>query len=270
MESWMQEVDYAHGTGLEGVFQYHIQCGPGDIAPIAIVPGDPGRVAKIIEHIDNPVKIAENRGLITYKGTYDGVPVSVTSTGMGGPGAGIVYEELINLGAKVLLRIGSMAAIQPEIERGDLSIPMACIRDDGLTPYYVPDNYPAVADPTLYRYLIEEGAKSGITCHTGINWTHSAFFSRSKDYFLQWAKKGVKTLEMEASALFVISSLRGVSAAVIGTVYQNRYSQAAKKDMDLSVEDTTQDVIEKGVNGSIEIGLKAAVSTYKEKWRNEK
>ena len=183
MEKWMQQVDYALGTGVEGEFQYHIQCGPGDIAPIAIVPGDQGRVAKIIEHLENPVKIAENRGLITYKGTYDGTPVSVTSTGMGGPAAGIVYEELINLGAKVLLRIGSMAAIQPDIARGDISIPFACVRDDGLTPYYVPENYPAVADPTLYRYLMEEGGQSGITCHSGINWTHSAFYSRSKELF---------------------------------------------------------------------------------------
>ncbi len=268
MENWMQQVNYALGTGVEGEFQYHIQCSPGDIAPIAIVPGDQGRVAKIIEHIDNPVKIAENRGLITYKGTFEDFPVSVTSTGMGGPAAGIVYEELINLGAKVLVRIGSMAAIQPEIERGDLSIPIACVRDDGLTPYYVPQNYPAVADPLLYQKLMEEGLKTDITCHTGINWTHSAFYSRSKDYFLQWANKGVKTLEMEASALFVIGMLRGVSTAVIGTVYQNRYHQTNKEQMELSVEDTANSVIEYGVHTSIEIALKAAVSTYREKWRN--
>ena len=74
---------------------------------------------------------------------------------------------------------------------------------------------------------------------------------------------------MEASALFVISSLRGVAAAVIGTVYQNRFHQAEKDSMDLSVEDTSNDVIERGVHASIEIGLKAAVSTYKEKWRKE-
>jgi uridine phosphorylase len=268
MENWMEKIDYGKGTGVENKSQYHIQCKKGDIAPIAIVPGDQGRVKRIIKFLENPTKIAENRGLITYKGTYEGIPVSVTSTGMGGPAAGIVYEELINLGAKILIRIGSMAAIQPEINRGDISIPMACVRDDGLTQYYVPQNYPAIADPILYNNLIKEGEKSNIQIHTGINWTHSAFYSRSKDYFLQWTKKGVKTLEMEASALFVIGMLRGVSTAMIGTIYENRFNQTEKNDMDLSVKNIDDQLIEKGVNASIEIALKAAISTYKQKWRN--
>ncbi len=194
MENWMQQVNYALVTGVEGKFQYHIQCGPGDIAPIAIVPGDQGRVAKIIEHIDGPVKIAENRGLITYKGTFDGIPVSVTSTGMGGPAAGIVYEELINLGAKVLLRIGSMAAIQPDIARGDISIPVACVRDDGLTPYYVPENYPAVdlIDEAIGKVMenLEEGDVLIINGDHGCDPVHSGT-DHTREYVpLIWYEKG--------------------------------------------------------------------------------
>ncbi len=263
MERWMEKIDYGKGTGVENKLQYHIQCKKGDIAPIAIVPGDQERVKGIIKFLDNPIKISDNRGLITYKGTFEGVEVSVTSTGMGGPAAGIVYEELINLGARILIRVGSMAAIQPDINRGEICIPSACVRDDGLTQYYVPNNFPAIADPILYQNLIKEGNKTDIKVHTGINWTHSAFYSRSKEYFLQWSKKGVMTLDMEASALFVIGYLRGVSTAMIGTIYQNRFNQTDEKEMDLSVKDINDKLIKKGVDTSIQIALKAAVSTYK-------
>ncbi len=265
MERWMEKIDYGKGTGVENKLQYHIQCKKGDIAPIAIVPGDQKRVKGIIKFLDNPIKISDNRGLITYKGLFDGIPITVTSTGMGGPAAGIVYEELINLGAKILIRVGSMAAIQPDIYRGDLCIPSACIRDDGLTQYYVPNNYPAIPDPLLYQNLISESKKTDLKIHTGINWTHSAFYSRSKDYFLQWSNKGVLSLEMEAAALFVIGSLRQVATAMIGTIYQNRFTQTEDEEMDLSVKDVNDKLIKKGVDTSIKIALKAAVSTFKQK-----
>ena len=258
----MADIDYYQGTGVEGCSQYHIQCSNGDVAPIVIVPGDQGRVMKIVERLSKPEKIAENRGLITYTGEYQGVPVSVTSTGMGGPAASIVYEELINLGARYLVRIGSVAALQPEINIGDIVIPHACIRDDGATQYYVPENYPAVACPALFNALVNEAEKAGVRYSTGINWTHSAFFNRSPEYFNQWNKKRVMSLEMEAAALMVIGTLRGVSTAMIGTVYANRYIQAQAEEMDLSVKDFQNEVILNGVGNSIEIALKAVVGTY--------
>ena len=262
MQKWMAEIDYNAGTGIEGTRQYHIQCEGGEVAPIVIVPGDPDRVRKIVEKLDSAEKIAENRGLITYTGEYQGVPVSVTSTGMGGPGASIVYEELINLGARYLVRVGSVAAIQPDLRKGDLVIPYACIRDDGASRYYVPDNYPAVASPDLYQALVRQAKHSGVRYTTGINWTHSAFFCNSPEYFNQWNRKRVMSLEMEASALMVIGTLRGVSTAMIGTVYANRFLQAQGDDMDLSVKDFKSDDISMGVDKSIEIALKAAVETF--------
>ncbi len=262
MQSWMADINYLEGTGLEGQKQYHIQCAEGDIAPIVIVPGDQGRVLKIVDKMTSAKKIMENRGLITYTGEYKGTPVSVTSTGMGGPAASIVYEELINIGAKILVRVGSVAALQPGMKKGDLSIPFACIRDDGASRYYVPDNYPAVADPFLYSALVEEAKKTGVSFHTGVNWTHSAFFSRSQEYFHQWNRKGVISMEMEASALMVIGSLRGVSTAMIGTVYANRYLQAAGDEVDLSVKDFQSDAVTGGVDKSIEIALNAAVRAF--------
>ncbi|MDY7026968.1 MAG: nucleoside phosphorylase [Spirochaetota bacterium] len=262
MQDWMAAIDYFKESGLEDKRQYHIQCSAGDVAPIVIVPGHQGRVEKIVNHLDGAHKISENRGLITYTGTYSGVPVSVTSTGMGGPSAAIVYEELINIGARYLVRVGSVAALQPDISKGDISLPFACIRDDGASRYYVPENYPAAADPELYSSLVAEAKASGHTYWTGINWTHSAFYTRSNEYFRQWWRKRVITLEMEAAALMVIATLRGASAAFIGTVYENRILQATDDGVDLSVKNVTEKDIQLGEEHAIRIALKGAVRAF--------
>lgn len=65
--------------------QYHIQVAKGEVGRYVIMPGDPKRCVKIAQYFDDPVLIADNREYITYTGTLDGVKVSVTSTGIGGP-----------------------------------------------------------------------------------------------------------------------------------------------------------------------------------------
>ncbi len=263
MEEWMALIDYSKPTGTEEKEQYHIRCRKGDIGSVVLVPGDQERVTRVAEHLSDAGKVAENRGMITYTGTYNGVSVSVTSTGMGGPSAAIAYEELINVGAKVLVRVGSVAALQPDIEPGDLSLPFGCIRDDGASDYYVPPNYPAVPDPLLYAALVRRAQQSGVRFWQGINWTHSAFYARSKGYFLQWAGKRVVTLEMEAATLMTIATLRGVAAAFIGTVFENRIRQATREEMDLSVPSHTLPAVGAGVEASIRIALDASTDYYK-------
>ena len=81
--------------------QYHIQVAKGEVGRYVIMPGDPKRCVKIAQYFDNPVLIADNREYITYTGTLDGVKVSVTSTGIGGPSASIAmvpYPCMIHAG----------------------------------------------------------------------------------------------------------------------------------------------------------------------------
>ncbi|MFW5985545.1 MAG: nucleoside phosphorylase [Halanaerobiaceae bacterium] len=262
MENWQAQIDYRDSTGLEKETQYHIRCSQGDIAPVVIVPGDQSRVKKIVEFLDQAKKIAENRGLITYTGKFNHTPVSVTSTGMGGPSAAIAYEELINVGAKCLIRVGSVAGLQEEIKKGDIVLPHACIRDDGASNYYVPENYPAAADPFLYTALIEEAQEQDVKFWTGVNWTHSSFYSRSKEYFKKWAKKRVISMEMEASCLFTISQLRNVQSAFVGTVYENRFHQTKQKKMDLSVGNIKKSNIKNGERAAIKTALQGATKYY--------
>lgn len=264
MESHLEQADYRKPMGLEGKPQYHIACGPGDIPAVVIVPGDQGRVPLIVAHMEEARRIAENRGLITYRGRYQGVEIGVTSTGMGGPSAAIVYEELINLGARVLIRVGSVAALQPELSEGDVVIPYACVRDDGVTRYYVAENYPAVASPLVYQALVAAAKRLGHQVFTGINWTHAAFYARTSEYFQQWARKRVISMEMEAAALMVIASLRGVHAGFVGTVYANRFKQSQSDEVDLSVASPAREVVQRGVRAAIRIALSAAAELASE------
>ena len=86
---------------------YHLQVGKGDVGRYVIMPGDPKRCAFIAKYLEEPVLIADNREYITYTGTLDGVKVSVTSTGIGGPSAAIAVEELVMAGADTFIRIGT-------------------------------------------------------------------------------------------------------------------------------------------------------------------
>ncbi|MGY4687778.1 nucleoside phosphorylase [Petrotoga sp. DB-2] len=258
----MFKQDFRVSTGLENQIQYHIQCGPGDVAPVVIVPGDQGRVESIISKLHDPKKISENRGLITYTGYYEDYPVSVTSTGMGGPSASIVYEELINIGAKILIRIGSVAGLQEEIEEGDVIIPHACVRDDGASQYYVPQNFPAVASPEVYLRLISAAKSLNLDFKTGINWSHSCFYNRDPEYFQRWSRYRVVSMDMEASSLFVVSSLRGVKAGFIGICYANRFKQSNRDKVDLSVPDTNRSIIKASTSKAIDITLRAIKDLY--------
>ena len=87
--------------------QYHIQVGKGDVGKYVILPGDPKRCAKIAEYFDEAKLIADSREYVTYTGYLDGVKVSVTSTGIGGPSAAIAMEELVMSGADTFIRIGT-------------------------------------------------------------------------------------------------------------------------------------------------------------------
>ena len=86
----------------------HVRAEPGDYAEACLLPGDPLRAQYIAEtYLDDVVQRNSERGLLGYTGTWEGKPVSVQGTGMGCPGATIVFEELVQLGVKKLLRVGT-------------------------------------------------------------------------------------------------------------------------------------------------------------------
>lgn len=110
---------------------YHIQVAKGEVGRYVILPGDPKRCAKIAKYFDDPVLIADSREYVTYTGTLDGVKVSVTSTGIGGPSAAIAMEELVMCGADTFIRVGTSGGMDIDVKSGDLVIANGAVRMEG-------------------------------------------------------------------------------------------------------------------------------------------
>ena len=215
-------IDYSEGTGK----LYHIQVAPGEVGRYVILPGDPKRCEKIAEYFDNPVLVADNREYVTYTGTLDGVKVSVTSTGIGGPSAAIAMEELKRCGADTFLRVGTCGGMQLEVKGGDLVIATGAIRAEGTSKEYAPVEYPAVADFDIALAMRQAAASLGFTAHLGVVQCKDSFYGQHEpevkpvSYELlnkweAWIRCGCLASEMESAALFVVGSCLKVR---VGTV----------------------------------------------------
>ena len=93
--------------------------------------GTPKRCEKIAQFFDEPKLIADKREFVTYTGYLDGVKVSVTSTGIGGPSASIALQELTNVGAKNFIRVGTCGGMDLDVKGGDIVIATGAIRMEG-------------------------------------------------------------------------------------------------------------------------------------------
>ena len=197
--------------------QYHIQVAKGEVGRYVIMPGDPKRCVKIAQYFDDSVLVADNREYITYTGTLDGVKVSVTSTGIGGPSASIAMEELYKCGADTFVRIGTCGGMQTEIKSGDVVIATGAIRMEGTSKEYAPIEYPAVADLEVANALVAAAKELGFTYHTGVVQCKDAFYGQHEpermpvsyellDKWEAWKRLGCKASEMESAALFIVAA----------------------------------------------------------------
>ena len=232
--------------------QYHIQVASGEIGRYVILPGDPKRCAKIAQYFDDPVLIADNREYITYTGTLDGVKVSVTSTGIGGPSASIAMEELYRCGADTFIRIGTCGGMQLDVKSGDVVVATGAIRYEHTSREYAPIEFPAVADFQVTNALVEATKKLGFPLHTGIVQCKDSFYGQHDPaaspvyYELQqkwesWKRLGVLASEMESAALFVVAAALGCRCGSCFHVVWNQEREAAGLDQKMS-EDTSSSV----------------------------
>ena len=202
--------------------QHHIQLLPGDVGETVFIPGDVSRAKIIADHFDNPKLIAHSRQYITYTGTYKGVKVSVTSTGIGCPALAIAVEELIKVGAKNFIRIGTCGSLQKDVHVGDVVIATAAVRGDGTSREYFPLEYPAVGDFFVLEALVKAANERKANPHVGIIRAHDSFYAESKlaaiDYLEKdkpWIDSHVLSVENESSTLFTLSTVRKCRAGTI-------------------------------------------------------
>ena len=149
----------------------------------ALMPGDPGRIRRVGEHLENVRRLENNREFLSIRGSYKGVDVLAISTGIGGCSAGIAA---------------------------------AAVRDDGASKAYVPDSFPACANRELLNCCGEAAGSLGAVWHEGIVHSHESFYHEENEaQSAYWSSKGVLGADMETAAIYTIAGLRGLKAASI-------------------------------------------------------
>jgi uridine phosphorylase len=215
--------------------QYHLGIGPDGTQGPVLLPGDPDRVSTIAEAWDKVEETGHHREYRTVSGTYQGAPLTVTSTGIGSPSAAIAVEEHARLGTDTFLRVGSCGAIHPEIEIGDLVITTGAVRQEGTSDEYVREDYPATADGEVVTALVTACEELGYDYHIGVTCSTDSFYAgqarpgfggfeaAGADERLEALQQaGVLTFEMEAAAILTVAGLYGLRAGAVCTVFANR------------------------------------------------
>ena len=252
---------------LKRRIQPHLRVGEGDIEKVVLIMGNPDRVPTVASKMKDAKEVAKYRGFVTYHAyTPKGIPVSIAGTGIGPASTHICIEEIANLGAESIIRIGSCGGIDVSVKTGDVIVPTACVRDEHASLNYAPIEYPAVVSPRWYNALYKEISQllPPDRVHSGINWTSDIYYSDpSKDMLDIWTRAKVKCVEMEASLLFVFASTRGLEAASILACDGNLHTGQKVEQKDESEKSGEQNpLLVEAVEKEIEATIRAIDNLY--------
>src|SRR5438067_13458479 len=198
----------------------HLRADPDDYADAVLLPGDPLRAQYIADtYLDNVKQVNGERGLLGFTGTWEGKPVSVQGTGMGCPGATIVFEELIQLGSKKLMRVGTCGGLQPHHALGDLIVALTAVPADSTAMHLVGNEaHCPTASWSLIHGAVHAAKEIGQPMHVGPIVSSDVFYNPDGGQYQRWSSRGVLAVEMEASALSTVAALRGVQTGCLLTV----------------------------------------------------
>jgi uridine phosphorylase len=208
-------------------------------ATLAIIPGDPARVARIAALLDEATPLYQTREYTSMRGRLAGQSVIVCSTGIGGPSTSIAVEELAQLGIRTFLRVGTTGAIQPHVNVGDLIVTSASVRLDGASHHFAPLAFPAVADFYCTQSLLQSAERSGAKVHVGVTASSDTFYPGQERYdtftgrvveslrgsLAEWQSMGVLNYEMESATLLTMCASSGLRAGMVAGVIVNRTQQ---------------------------------------------
>ncbi|MDP9424741.1 MAG: DeoD-type purine-nucleoside phosphorylase [Actinomycetota bacterium] len=226
----------------------HVRAEPEDFAENVLLPGDPRRAKYIAENFFEGARlVTEERGMLGFTGTYKGNPVSVQTTGMGCPSAAIVTEELIRLGAKNLLRVGTCGGYNPEMNLGDLVIATAATAQDGTVssitqgmPYAPAAHFDLVhaAYHAAQRIAPERRRFLGPIVSSDL------FYDPEENPQELWNSLGVLAVEMEAAVIFTLAAMHGVKAGCLLTVSDTIAAEGVERIEDSSLKGAVDNMME--------------------------
>ncbi|MFB6130204.1 MAG: nucleoside phosphorylase [Salinigranum sp.] len=266
--------------------QPHLLLEEGDAEEIALVPGDPGRVDRIADACDRATVVSENREYRVVDAEYGGVPLTICSTGIGGPSTAIAVEELSRVGVETFVRVGTTGALQGGIEIGDMVVATGAAKEEGTSKRYESATYPAVPDYGVLSALVEaararsvderggagggtpvDGASDDASAaasagtpadvHVGPIVSDDAFYNETDEFVADWEAAGMLAIEMEAATLFSLARRRGRRAGAICTVDGNLVEGTQKGE---TADEELPPKARDNVGRAIEIALEAVTA----------
>ncbi len=201
--------------------QPHLLVDEGDVHDVALIPGNPDRVDRIASHCDESELVAENREYRIVNAVYEGVDLTVCSTGIGCPSAAIAIEELHNVGVDTVIRVGTCGGLQTDVEIGDMVVATGAAKEEGTSKRYESATYPAVPDYGTLTALVDAAEANDEQVHVGPIVSDDAFYNESDEYVADWEEAGLLAIEMEAAAVFSLARRRGMDAGAICTADGN-------------------------------------------------
>ncbi|CQR49411.1 MULTISPECIES: nucleoside phosphorylase [Haloferax] len=229
--------------------QPHLLVEEGDVNDIALIPGDPGRVDRIATQCDNVEEVAQNREYKVVNAEYEGVPLTISSTGIGCPSAAIAIEELARVGVETFIRVGTIGALQEDIEVGDMIVATGAAKEEGTSKRYESEVYPAVPDYDVLTSLVDSAEANDEDVHVGPIVSDDAFYNESDEFVDDWNAAGLLAIEMEAATVFSLARRKSLRAGAICTVDGNLVAGTQKgADSDEELPEKAKNNVERAIS----------------------
>jgi DeoD family purine-nucleoside phosphorylase len=223
----------------------HVRAETGDYAEACLLPGDPLRAKYVAEtFLENAEQRNWERGMLGYTGSFRGRPVSVQATGMGCPSAAIVIEELVQLGVKRFLRIGTCGGLQADLQLGDLIVAVSAVAADATAQHLVGEPHAPTADWELVHGAVHAAKELGRPVRVGPIVSSDLFYNPDEGQYQRWSDRGILAVEMEAAVLFTLGALRKVKAGCLLTVsdvvVEGEFVRITDEEMRSAVDQMTE------------------------------
>lgn len=215
----MQMQKEVHLTGKD--LTAMVQLRPQDVGEYAIVPGPRDRLDVLMKKIENPVRNFSFMEYTMFTGMFQGIKLTAINGGRFSTDTSITSEVMCNAGIKNIIRIGTCGSMDENIKVGDLFVVDSVIRGDGVTPYYVKEDFKTVADKKISDTMFDIAKGMGLNVHRGVAWTTDALLRETREIVEAKRKEGAKAVDMVSSTLLTIAQTYNVKAGSILAVSDN-------------------------------------------------